>query len=221
MHVTGKRTSHTCYFLQPLSNMLKRVFSPDPPRSVYHLQPYKVHAHAHTHKCCCRSIQSSVRDISSRRFLRQPFMCIVLPPRGLSPRARHYTTATRRHILPQHAHIAAYALFLSPARARTHTRAGQTPLPNICIMAADTYMSICIQLRLSRETKTTIPGENVKEVMGTDEGGRLLLLLRRRPTLVAAARVPAFGVCARGSCCAPVCRVQSVALVLMPRKVSG
>lgn len=46
----------------------------------------------------------------------------------------------------------------------------------------------------------------MKEVMGTDEGGRLLLLLHRRPTLVAAACVPAFGVCACDSCCA---RVQS------------
>lgn len=38
-------------------------------------------------------------------------------------------------------------------------------------MAADTYMSICIELRLSLKTKTRMVGEDVKEVMGTDEGG--------------------------------------------------
>lgn len=38
-------------------------------------------------------------------------------------------------------------------------------------MAADTYMSICIHCGLSLETKTTMQGDNVKEVMGTDEGG--------------------------------------------------
>lgn len=37
-------------------------------------------------------------------------------------------------------------------------------------MAADTYMSICIQCRLSLETKTTKRGEGLKDVMGTDEG---------------------------------------------------
>lgn len=37
-------------------------------------------------------------------------------------------------------------------------------------MAADTYMSVCIQRRLSLKTKTTIQGEHLNDVMGTDEG---------------------------------------------------
>lgn len=86
-----------------------------------------------------RSIESS-----SRRFLRLSFMCIVLPPRRRFPCARRHSDS---HQTPHSATAPTPA-----ARARP----GRTPLGNICIMAADTYAPVCIQLSLSLKTKTTI-----------------------------------------------------------------
>lgn len=123
--------------------------------------------HTHTHALYRCSIQSHVKDAGCRRFLRLPFMCIV-PRRAGSSSARDASRATRHHVLPRH-----------PNSPQTHT--SPTPLASICIMAADTYMSICTPLRLSLQTKKAAKrGGNGTAVMSPDEG-QGSLAARRRP----------------------------------------
>lgn len=80
--------------------------------------------------------RSGCRSAERRRFLPLAFLCIVLPPcETLRRQPPHGTSCNSTHT--------------AAARARP----GPTPLPGICIMAADTYASLCIQLRLSLKTK--------------------------------------------------------------------
>lgn len=66
---------------------------------------------------------------------------------GKVPARDATATAARRRILHRHPHW---------LRTRARARPGRTPRLNICVLAADSRASACIQLRLSLKTRTTI-----------------------------------------------------------------